>query len=319
MSAQAGAFASPVDELHHPELAIWRANVGAPVALDLASPTRAPVTGVDLLSWNVAVGAGRLIELLQRLSDGEWGGAGRDPARPLLLLLQEAFRSDPSVPDWPESGRHGGALHPAQPEDVVQVARALSLSLRYAPSMRNGLHASDRGNAILSTVPLGTSHAFLLPFVRQRRVVVTAELAALPDIAFASAHLDVGGQAGGRSVGRFGGGRVVQARALAARLLGDGGRPLVLAGDLNTPLGLRDPALLTLVRAGLHPAQRHGSWRGTLRRGPLRLLLDHVLFHPGDRIRSVHVQRLDESPPRPRVFGSDHHPLLARIELGEPD
>ena len=319
MSAHAGVFASPVDELQHPELAIWRANVGAPVALDLAPAREAPVAGIDLLSWNVAVGAGRLTALLERLADGAWGGAGRDPGRPLLVLVQEAFRSDPSVPDWPESGRHGGALHPAEPEDIADVARAFSLSLRYAPSMRNGLHASDRGNAILSAAPLGTSHAFLLPYVRQRRVVVTAELAALPAIAFASAHLDVSGQAGGRTLGRFGGGRVLQARALAARLLGDDARPIVLGGDLNTPLGLRDPALLTLIRAGLHPAQRDGNWRGTLRRGPLRLLLDHVLFRPGGQIRSVRVQRLDESPRRPRVFGSDHHPLLARIELGEPD
>jgi hypothetical protein len=39
---------------------------------------------------------------------------------------------------------------------------------------------------------------------------------------------------------------------------------------------------------------------------------------PDRRIRSVRVVRLDEQPGDrgKRVFGSDHHPLLARVELG---
>lgn len=315
MSARADVFDSPIDELQHPELAIWRANVGGPVALDLVARAAAEPTGIDVLSWNLAVGAGRLTEVVQRLAGGEWGGAGTDPARPFVILVQEAYRADPSVPERLESRRHGGALHPREPEDIVAAARSLSLSLRYAPSMRNGVHASDRGNAILANVPFASSHAFLLPYVKQRRVVVAAELAPLPGLPLASAHLDVGGQPEGRRIGRFAGGRVVQARALALRLGADHDRPLLVGGDLNTPLGLRDPAILTLVEAGLHLAEREGNWGTTLRRGPLRLLLDHILFRPAGRIHSVRVRRLEDPTPGARIFGSDHHPLLARIEL----
>jgi endonuclease/exonuclease/phosphatase family metal-dependent hydrolase len=315
----APVFASPVDELHHPELAIWRANVGAPVALDLAPPAPAGITGVDVLCWNLAVGGARLGELLHMLGDGAF--AGRDPAHPLVILAQEAFRADDSVPHGIEDRFHGGALHPAEPRDIVELARAHGLSLRYAPSMRNGAHRSDRGNAILSTVALGTSHAFLLPYVRQRRVAVVAELAAFPDVALASVHLDVGGQTDRRRVGRFGGGRMTQADAVATRLAHpDDDHCLIIGADLNAPLGMRDPAVRTLVTAGLHPATRVGRWRHTFH-GPLRLPLDHILFRsPTRRIRAVRVVRLDEhaGDRSKRVFGSDHHPLLARVEFAEP-
>ena len=54
--------------------------------------------------------------------------------------------------------------------------------------------------------------------------------------------------------------------------------------------------------------------------GPVRLLLDHVLYHSAnDRLRNVEVTRLDEHEgDRGRtIFGSDHHPLLARVTLAD--
>src|SRR5690606_17374057 len=150
--------------------------------------------------------------------DGAFEHAGRDPDRPLIILAQEAYRSDDTIPSDGHPTHHGGALHPPDPDDIIEVARAWGLSLRYAPSMRNGLHRSDRGNAILSTVALGSAHAFLLPYVWQRRVAVTAEIAGLPDFALASVHLDVGGQPERRRFGRYGGGRTAQAEALVRRL-----------------------------------------------------------------------------------------------------
>ena len=48
------------------------------------------------------------------------------------------------------------------------------------------------------------------------------------------------------------------------------------------------------------------------------LVLDYILFrNQAGVIRSATVRRLDEDPSDrgPNVFGSDHHPLLARIEL----
>ena len=76
------------------------------------------------------------------------------------------------------SGRRCGSegarrlVRSAQPVDVVAFAREAGLSLFYLPSMRNGLGAEDgkedRGNAILSTLPLTELRALELPFVRQR-------------------------------------------------------------------------------------------------------------------------------------------------------
>lgn len=315
-------FEDPVDELQHPELAIWRANVGAPVALDLARGNTTQLHGIDVISWNVAVGAGRLAALLEMVFSGAFGDVGSDPARPLVLLLQEAYRADASVPDRPQGRFHGGALHANGAADVVHVARAFDMSLRYAPSMRNGEHQSDRGNAILSTFPLTVSHAFVLPYVRQRRVVVSTELEGVADLALMSAHLDVGGAPRGeRWFGAFGRGRVAQVTAMIQRIADRRHEHCILIGaDLNTQLGLRDPAVRAFVRAGLHPGTRVGRWRHTFH-GPLRMMLDHVLFRsPTGRIGRIRVTRLDEHPRDGgwRVFGSDHHPLLARVDFGQP-
>jgi hypothetical protein len=312
-------FHPELDELHHPELEIWRANVGPPIALDVAPPALSNIREIDILSWNLAIGSARLAHLLARLRAGEFGGGG-DGKRPLVVLAQEAYRSDDSVPEKPSSRYHGGQGTGTGRTDIVELARAEGLSLRYAPSMRNGAHRSDRGNAILSTVALGTAHAFLLPLVRQRRVVVSTELLGLDGLWLTSAHLDTGGQPRGLSpLGRFGGGRVAQIQSVITRLTSFG-EDLVVGADLNTPLGRRDPAVRTLTTGGFQPAQHDVAWTHTFH-GPVRLLLDHVMWRsPKSRIRSVRVVRIDESidDDERRVFGSDHHPLLARVTLAGP-
>jgi endonuclease/exonuclease/phosphatase family metal-dependent hydrolase len=315
-------FEDPVDELLHPELGIWRANVGEPVALDLARGGSAVLDGLDVLCWNVAVGAGRLGVLLDMLRSGAFGGRCTNPRRPLVVLLQEAYRTDSSIPSDPSGRFHGGALQPANADDVVGIARAFDLSLRYAPSMRNGADRSDRGNAILSTIPFGVSHAFVLPYVKQRRVAVSAELDGVAGLTLISAHLDTGGQPReGRRWGAFGRGRVAQVNALVDRLRdGRNEHSLLVGADLNTQLGLRDPVIRALVNAGMHAAARIGPWRHTYH-GPMKMMLDHLLFRPGrGQITRVRVSRLDERPGDAgwRVFGSDHHPLLAQVDFREP-
>lgn len=355
-------FESPVDELLHPELAIWRANVGEPIALDLAPPAPDRLAGIDVVCWNVAIGAGRLGELIERMQSGAFGGIGTDRQRPLVLLLQEAYRADATVPAATRGRYHGGAKHSRVADDVADVARAFELSLRYAPSMRNGAHPSDRGNAILSTLPLGISHAFVLPHVRQRRVVVSAEFEGVEDLAVMSAHLDVIGRRrpikrstrqpppdtgppslpppavekgkaslshparrseppASRRSGRFAGGRLAQAKAMLERIADrTGDHCLIIGADLNTPLGARDPVMRAFAAAGLHRGTRAGRWQHTFH-GAVRLPLDHVLFRsPSGRIASMRVSRLDEHPGDAgrRVFGSDHHPLFARVTFAEP-
>lgn len=298
----------------HPDLDVWRSNVGGPVATDAAPAAPARLAGIDVLCWNVAIGLGELGRVIDRLRAGAFGGAGEAADRPLVVLVQEAYRSGGGVPVAAGSAHHGGK-HPAgERTDIVALADRCGLSLRYSPSMRNGAHRSDRGNAILSTARLAGAHATLLPYVRQRRVVVSAHLAGHEQLTFVSAHLDTHGRLGRRPDGRLVGGRLAQAHALGritAALDGD----VVLGADLNSLLGLADPAVRALVRAGLEPGTRLGTWRHTFH--PFRLLLDHVLFRTDGRIAAVHVARLDERPAdsSAAVFGSDHHPLLARIEL----
>jgi endonuclease/exonuclease/phosphatase family metal-dependent hydrolase len=307
------------DELH-PELDDWRRNVGTPIAFDAPAVAPSRLEGIDVLCWNVAIGLGRLGTVLDRLGSDGFGGIGTRTERPLMILLQEAYRFDESVPGDAGSTHHGGRQMSADDRlDVVDAAREHGLSLRYSPSMRNGDHASDRGNAILSTVRLDDASAFLLPYVRQRRVAVSARIAGHDGLTFVSAHLDTHGQARRPVQRRFGGGRAVQAAALATALDGVAAPDdtLVLGADLNSFFGMSDPAIRALVAAGMHPARRIGTWRHTFHR-PVRLLLDHVLYRaPAGAVRSAEVVRLDELPgDRSRgVFGSDHHPLLARITL----
>jgi endonuclease/exonuclease/phosphatase family metal-dependent hydrolase len=274
--------------------------------------------GIDVLCWNLAVGRARLDTLMELLRDGAFGGIAISPERPLVILAQEAFRAGDTVPADVAPAYHGGRLGADdRRSDIVAFARRHGFSLRYSPSMRNGDHASDRGNAVLSNVRLSGAQAVLLPFVRQRRVAVAAHIAAHPQFSFVSAHLDTHGpprmEGGPR---RFGTGRAAQAAALAASLQHRPGS-LVLGADLNSYLGMTDPAVRALVAAGLHPARREGKWRHTFH-GPLRLLLDHVLFRSADgAVHHVDVVRLDEArgDRSADVFGSDHHPLLARIHL----
>jgi endonuclease/exonuclease/phosphatase family metal-dependent hydrolase len=294
-------------------LAAWRSNVGHPVALDLGPPGVATeVTHLAVLSWNLWIGRGRLAEVVGRVRDST--------DAPLVVLAQEAFRADESVPHRAVARRAAGGFPPrlVPRADIVETARELRLNLRYAPSMRNGTGASDRGNAILSDLPLDGVRAFELPFVLQRRVplMATLPLSSGP-VHLVSAHLDPRGPAGARVVG--GAGRARQTRYLLDRL---GGDIVVLGADLNLSRGTRERAWRLLHEAGFAtgvPPARH-SWRHTFHALP-RLVLDYLLLRDGaGRVAAARVERLDEHPRDrgPTVFGSDHHPLLAHIDLGDP-
>jgi len=304
------------DHSVHPDLDHWHGNIGEPVALDLAAPAATDIVGFDVLNWNVAIGRAHLDELLSRLKAGA-ADFGERPDRPLVLLIQEAYRSDPSIPEFAFKRYHGGHVPVGTRRDIVDFAHENNLSLRYAPSMRNGKHRSDRGNAILSNVAIRSARMFVLPYIRQRRVVVKAELEGFPDITFISAHLDTGGRIADQPMLRFGAGRSAQARELARRLHEmPPNQSFVLGADLNSAIGLRDPALRVLMDEGLRHADGSHLLRHTFH-GPVKLLLDHLLIRSAGRIRDASVIRIDELPGdrTSRIFGSDHHPLLARIEL----
>jgi endonuclease/exonuclease/phosphatase family metal-dependent hydrolase len=323
----------------HPALTPWRANIGDTIAFD--APPRESSGAVtpagtsqeiDVLSWNVAIGKGRLLERVRSLQQIR---ARVGISRPLVVLVQEAFRSDDSVPALHASPHHGGLAPRGRStrEDIADVARTLGLSLRYAPSMRNGEHRSDRGNAIMTSMPIDHTAWITLPYVRQHRAVAAIRVTVAGSaIWFASAHLDTRGRHRPHApphapsnapppsetlVRRgFGSGRATQAAALGAELVEvAGGAALVVGADLNSYLGIRDPAVRSLMEHGFHHATRAGRWRHTFH-GPIRLMLDHVMYRPSSTIAGVIVARMDEGVDSGmKVFGSDHHPLLATITL----
>jgi len=305
----------------------WRQTVGAPIALDLAhhkavgsessSPDDARNSNhLVILSWNVWIGQGRLRTLVSRIRNGDMRHLGAEPEAGLIILLQEAYRSDSTVPRLPHRRPRG--LLPNRghtPEDVVETAHAVGMSLRYAPSMRNGLPASDRGNAILSTLPLEDAHAVELPLVLQRRVaVLAAAVVGGRRIRLISAHLDPRGPPGHQWLGAAG--RELQANHLVASVADD---TVILGADLNLGRGRYEPAWRRLGEAGFTfgvPASVP-AWRHTFHALP-RLVLDYLLVrNRAGIIARAGVHRLDEHPNDrgPRVFGSDHHPLLARIDF----
>jgi endonuclease/exonuclease/phosphatase family metal-dependent hydrolase len=294
-------------------LEAWRANVGAPVALDLAPAARRGASDdLVVISWNLWIGRGRLADVVARVRD--------TTDAPLVVLAQEAYRSDATVPRRSvrravRRSAGGFTRRLIAREDIVETARALGLNLRYVPSMRNGARESDRGNAILSELPLTDTRAFELPLVLQRRVPLAATLPlASGPLHLVSAHLDPRGPPGAAWLG--GAGRARQTTHLLERMSGDS---VVLGADLNLGRGRRERSWRLLHDAAFTAGVPESAprWRHTFHGVP-RLVLDYLLVRDlNGRVRYATVERLDEHPRDrgPTVFGSDHHPLVARLEF----
>ena len=291
---------------------LWCATVGPPIAGETAHDGHNAIDEIVVVSWNVQVGGGDLTAFVNDLRAG--GLTGGTPARAFVLLLQEVFRSGPLVPPPPEHGPVPDRIEERTPaghrEDIVRSARALGLSLLYVPSMRNGGdtgdRAEDRGNAIVSTLPLGELTAIELPLGRGRRVAVAASVTGLSSSAgtwrlrVASGHLDTGTGAGRLWIGseRL---RERQAERLAAALAGTDAA--VLGADLNTwAAGTGEPAYQVLRRT--FPA----TLRPDAGTAPFALTLDHLFLRlPPPWIGETRTLRDD--------FGSDHRPLIGRLRI----
>jgi endonuclease/exonuclease/phosphatase family metal-dependent hydrolase len=311
------SWISPSADRDRMKLADWCSVVG-PVLFE-PHPAAAsgiegpPVDRVAIVSWNTHVGGGDLGELVARVQAGEFTAG--EPFRHVVLLLQEMYRSGEEVPDKPTlrtaiPGRIAIGSHDTHDRDIRRVASARGMAVLYAPSMRNGLVADDpedRGNAILSTIPLSEPAVIELPFERQRRVAAVATIEGRTSVGqswrlrLANVHLDT-------ALALTRGGPLRARRRQADALIGelsDAGSPALVAGDLNAWLGEREPAIEALRRAFPDaPPAKGPTWIGPF---GVRATLDYV-FARGE-LRGIHVQRL------PHRFGSDHFPLLAVIDF----
>lgn len=294
----------------------WCAAVGPALIRDEAASIEPRLDEILFASWNMHVGAADVERFVRDVRSGRLSEGRRPPH--LVLLLQEAVRVGPStslrgVPSpMPEGAAAAGRMGPEDlgSADIGRIARQLNMSVVYVPSMRNGAGSerdapADRGNAILSTMPLSEPAAIELPGDGQRRVAVTASTTvtvngqSLP-LSVASAHLSTRGSARSLWVFNAMGIRRRQARSLAAALTTG---PMILGADLNSWMrGPREPAARDLMQA--FPATPGGARDATSSAG---LVLDYMFFRPPSNWRP----RLVRAPER---YGSDHYPLLGWLE-----
>ncbi len=308
------------DATERAALDAWCWAVGPALLQQRVAPASAPepMDSVVVIDWNVHEGEADVGRLLADLRAGRLTGS---PVRHFVLLLQEAVRGGAAVPAtppvWASGARRIGDPAQQQPPDIARIAEAENLSLLYAPSMRNGsAHdgrlPQDRGNAILSTMPLVAPRLIELPWERQRRVAIAASIEGRTSsgqpwtLRVVSAHFDNRNRVAAlqRSLGA---GRRNQARALAAALPGP--TPTALGADLNTWLGGAQSAATRTLRARFPlPATLPRDATARLP-GPLPgLQLDYMLFDlPSGWQAGYRVL--------PDAYGSDHQPLIGRIRV----
>ena len=283
-------WASAADTSHLLALADRCRDVGPAVVVQPPPDDRRP-DSLAIVTWNLHIGAADLSGFVGdlragRLTDGH-------PVRDFVVLTQEARR---------------GA-----PPDIMAEARALGLGVYYVPSMRNGPGrpgADDRGNAILSTVPLLDLEAVELPLERQRRVAILATVrlgAGGAPLRLANVHLEP--RSGWlvpdrRSTGI---GRRNQMTALLQTV--PLGESVVLAGDLNTwTYEAAEPVIAELVETHRFTFTPLPPDEPTLVAlfGLYTRQLDYVFFRLPEGW-SGRSRRIADR------YGSDHYPLLAWV------
>jgi endonuclease/exonuclease/phosphatase family metal-dependent hydrolase len=236
----------------------------------------APPALLAVITWNMNAGRGDLTRLVSDLESGRLAGA---PPAGYVLLLQEAT----------EEGDHR----------VETFAAARTLSAFFVPIWNDGTRT--RGNAIVSTAPLSDARAIALPRERQPRMAVAASITVAGERLFVvSVHLENrvswlrGGLMSDTARGR-------QAEALLRALPVN--EPGILGGDMNTWLGVNEPAWRTFrPRFPDTPADTPvpvPTFRD-------RLVLDHLFFDLPARWYATRRVVADR-------YGSDHHPVLGLL------
>lgn len=303
------------------ELDAWCAGVGPAVVGSFASAGAAADTAVLdsllIVTWNVHVGGGDVVGMITRLRAGQLTGGA--PVEHFALLLQETFQANAAVPGRVAGARSASHIEAVPPagaarRPVDEVARELGLSFVYVPSMRNGeapgaeggrAPHEDRGNAIVSTLPLMSPWALELPVERQRRVAVVADVQGrtgrgLPwQLQLASVHLEP--QTRWNPLGITP--RVRQAEWLLSAL--PPAERAIVGGDFNSRFGAEDEPAVRRVRAEYPEPAAVPSFRTY--DGPLMTGQVDFIFARGVEVSGY--DRVDDA------FGSDHWPVLAWVRF----
>jgi hypothetical protein len=233
---------------------------------------------LTVLSWQMREGEGDLVRLL----DSELGLRCEEPRAglrsgfpPFVLLLQGAVRA------------------------AVDRAATCGLAVHFVASDRDG---AERGNAILSTLPLRTPVAIDLP-LEARRAVAVAATVGVPGgdrLRVASAHVD-----GLSTLTRtLMGGNQVRARQVSGLVEGldraDDDGPLNAATLVGADLAVWDDGE-SAVRLMRDAFPESPAWDGRPTSGPFSR--DHLFFRRGSflTITVGSYARLDDD------YGSGHH------------
>jgi hypothetical protein len=273
-----------------------------------------PIDSLAIVSFNVNLGAAPAIELVDSLKAGAFTAGA--PVADFVLLLQETIREGEGVPDRvPKGSGTGRGVFPSPRRgprlDIVRIADSLRLHLFYGPAMRSGKGRNpsglpeDRGNAMLSTLPLSNLVMVELPFGGARRVAQLARVSGRTrsgrawSLQVGNLHFDVG-PIGPSALSAI---RARQARAIAQ--IADPAGGAVVGGDLNA-FSLRGTAESVKILQRAVPQTLQGDSLPT--RGPQRL--DFLFFRlpDGFETRSYRTLRFD--------FGSDHRPVMGWVRFG---
>ena len=274
-----------------------------------------PVDSLAIVSFNVNLGAASAIELVDSLRAGAFTAGA--PLADFVLLLQETIREGEGVPDRvPEGSGTGRGVFPTPRKgprlDVVRIADSLRLHLFYGPAMRSGKGrnpsglAEDRGNAMLSTLPLSGLVMIELPFGGARRSAQLAQVMGRTRLGRAwslqvgNLHFDVG-PIGPSALSAI---RARQARAIAQIV--DSTGAVIVGGDLNA-FSLRGTAESVQILQRAFPQTVQGDSLPT--RGPQRL--DFLFFRLPDGFETRPYRTL------PFDFGSDHRPVMGWVRFAD--
>jgi endonuclease/exonuclease/phosphatase family metal-dependent hydrolase len=304
-----GGFLNPL-AASEPSVVSYRKTVGPPILFvpPAAQAAAIPEGRLIVVNWNIHVGHGDVTGLVDNISRVEKASGFGKPE--FVLLLEETFRQGEDIPAM-TGIKVPRRIAPPDPKlDIEDMARRLGWWLYYAPSMRNGngrgAFSEDRGNAILSSLPIGGVEAVELPFALQRRVALIATIVDAqkqPRLRVAVTHFDT--RASLLHGWIFGGpaARNNQAKGFVAALrkFEADGLPLIVGGDLNTYLGSKTvidtmSSLVPRTDCGNEPTHTWGA------------RLDHMFAKipsdwPGRCVRGN------------STFGSDHYPLVLPLNV----